>query len=242
MEYHPRINENTPRIKESRIILGSFPTWALTAVDSDKKETEEEKLFVRTSNSDFLYFFGSSTNKFWDWYKIHVDGNIETRDSKSIQRSLVLSSIGITDMLLTCERKNRSALDKNLIKRKYNHNFFEYPKTNETLKILCTSKGVLNQMLLTKTFFKLHPKLSINELDSQTKQAEIIKNLKGESRFVVQPFFKKLDVKDGGSIECLAIPSPGSPYRKLDCFGNFNMNLDNYLKNYLSYAFRWFIT
>ncbi len=241
MEYNPRVNEATPKLKETRIILGSFPTWALTSVDSEKEETEEEKLSVRTLNKDFLYFFGSSTNKFWHWYKIYVDKDIDRQDIKSIQNSLLLSAIGITDIVLSCERKNRSALDKNLTKRKYNYDFFEYPKTNETIKILCTSKGVLNEMLLTKKFFKLHPKLTINECDSQKKQAKIIEDLKGDAGLVVQPFFRKLDIEGGGSIECLSIPSPGSPYRKLDSFGNLNMNLEDFLVNYLSYSFSWFI-
>ncbi len=242
MECHPRIKEESSKLIETRIILGSFPTWPLTAIDSDKAETEEEKLIIRTLNKDFLYFFGSSTNKFWSWYKEYIDENIAPSDINSIQNSLCKNSIGITDILLSCKRKGRSALDKDLTSRTYNHNFFEYPNSNETIKILCTSKGVLNEMFLNKKFFKLHPQITINETYSQEHQTAMVKAINGETSIVAHPLYQKLDFETGGAIECLAIPSPGSPFRKLDSFGNINVNLEEYLKNYLSFAFNWFMS
>ncbi len=57
MEFHPRISKSTRIIKESRIILGSFPTWCLTAPDPKKNETLAQKELERIKNNDINFFF-----------------------------------------------------------------------------------------------------------------------------------------------------------------------------------------
>ncbi len=240
MEYHPRINVTDKKLNEQRIILGSFPTWALTLPDVDKGENVEEKELERIKNKDINYFYGSSINQFWNWYKEFLDHKISKENISSIDASLKSNKIGITDVIFSCERNNRSGLDKHLTNRTYNQSFFRYPAKGETIKILCTSKGVMNEMLLNKNFFALHPLLSIDYALSDNYQAELIKKINGNLNSVRNPFYKIMTCESGGTIECMAIPSPGSPYRRLMDFGIKDQSPQIYLSNYLKEAFSWF--
>lgn len=234
MEHHPRIDISNPLIKESKIILGSFPTWSLTKPDTNQKRID------RSKNGDIKYFYGSSKNRFWTWYQKFVDASVLKEDLDSIQKSLSENSIGITDAIISCVRKDKSALDKHLTRRTYNHQFFKLPNTNETLKFLCTSKGVMNEMLLNKSFFKLYPHLKIDEEKSNYFQTQMINEAKGDLSLVRKSFYKLIEIESGGTIECIALPSPGSPYRKLADFGFNSDNADVYLDKYLKIAFDWF--
>lgn len=240
MEFHPRLNLSNLRIKESRIILGSFPTWSLTDCDPEKDETSEQKKLERIKNGDIPFYYGSSINRFWNWYKIYVDESISIEDIISIKASLVKKSIGITDVIISCSRKNRSALDKHLTKRTYNHQFFGYPKRDETIKILCTSKGVMNEMLLNNKFFKTHTELKLNVEKSDFFQKQILHKVNGDISLLRNPLYRIIDVESGGSIECMSIPSPGSPYRRLKDFGYSPNDADLFLNSYLSHVFNWF--
>ncbi len=189
-----------------------------------------------------IFFFGSNINRFWKWYQEFVDDQITETNITCITKSLENNSIGITDVIFSCSRKDKSASDKHLTNKIYNHQFFVYPSKGESLKILCTSKGVMNEMLLNNHFFKLHPLLKINVVHSKDFQNRIIKKLKGDSNQIKNPFYKLIEVESGGQIECLALPSPGSPYRKLTAFGLSSEDSNSYLNNYLQIVFDWFIT
>lgn len=240
MEIHPRIKKTDKKLTETKIVLGSFPTWTLTSPDEEKGETFEEKEWHRSKNSDIPFFYGSSTNRFWIWYQNFIDSNITKEDIRGIQKSLKRNKIGLTDVIFECSRKNRSSLDSALSKRVYNHDFFRYPKKGEVIKILCTSKGVMNSMLLNKTFFSCHPELKINYIKSDLYQREIVSRIKGNIKQVKRPFFRYIECNNGGVIECISIPSPGSPYRGLRSFGLKNQTGEYYLNSYLEQAFIWF--
>jgi len=233
MEYHPRISLLSPSIREPRIILGSFPTWALSSIDSEKQR-------VLFSKGDFPYFYGSSINQFWNWYSRYVDSNLITKDINSIVESLERNSIGITDMILSCNRRGRSSLDKHLTNRKYNHDFFTYPKQGEVLKILCTSKGVMNEMLLTKNFLKKHPRIKVDNEASDILQNHFLREINCNTESIRNPIYRLLEVEAGGIIECMATPSPGSPYRRLIDFGGLDVEPEAFLANYLKLVFDWF--
>lgn len=242
MEYHPRTILSQPVIDNQRIILGSFPTWSLTDPDPDKNENQSQKEEARIKNGDFQFYYGSSINRFWDWYKIYVDSSIVKGNIDTIQNSLLKNDIGITDLIVSCSRKDKSALDKHLTKRTYNHQFFNYPKKGETLKFLCTSKGVMNEMLLNSKFFKIHNLLTINIEESEINQKKIISTFNGNSSLVRNPFYRILETESGGTIECMCIPSPGSPYRRLIDFGCTSDNADTFLAEYLHFVYNWFIS
>jgi hypothetical protein len=240
MESHPRITRKDSKLSESKIILGSFPTWTLTPPDPLQKETLEEKEYYRNKNKDISFFYGSSGNMFWVWYKNLVDSKVSKADIKGIQNSLKKNKIGLTDVILQCNRKNRSSFDTDLTNRLYNHTFFNYPPKFQKLKILCTSKGVMNEMLLNKTFFSKHDRLKINVSKSTIHQSKIISTIGGDLDKIKKPFYQFIDCEKGGSIECLAIPSPGSPYRGLNAFGLNSADSEQYLKDYIKKAFLWF--
>jgi len=239
MELNPRIKISDSKLKESKIILGSFPTWSLSI--SEDKEINKEKERARIENKEVPFFFGSSINKFWNWYNKYVDNKVVKNDVKSIKNSLKTNKIGITDLIFSCKRKEKSSLDKHLTKRNYNHSFFQLPKNGETLKILCTSKGVMNEMLLNKKFFKTHSELQINLKKSLEFQNIITRKTHGNSNYIRNPFCLLIETKCGGKIECVSIPSPGSPHRRLIDFGLDSKDSNQFLDNYLKVVFDWLI-
>ena len=241
MEHHPRLNFENLKITQEKIILGSFPTWSLSDLTNCSPEVIYEKSEIRKNKGEFPFFYGSSTNLFWRWYKLFVDLELECTNISAIITSLEQHKIGITDVIKSCDRKGRSALDHHLINRTYNQNFFVYPSLGGCLKILCTSKGVLNQMLLSKSFFKIHDRITIDNLASEEFELEHVKKLNGNGHLIKTPIFRKLNVLGGGTIECLAIPSPGSPYRSLGKFGLDSPDNLNYLNKYIKEAFGWFL-
>jgi len=237
MEFHPRVDLFGLPLVESKIILGSFPTWALTI--SDEGDTDEKEM-TKSLNNDFDFFYGSSANRFWNWYKDHIDSSIITNESVSIIASLKKHRIGITDMIVSCRRKNRSALDKHLTGRTYNFSFLREPSKGEKIRILCTSKGVMNEMLLSKSFYKKNINLKLDPKSSMEVQCEIITKIDGDIKLVNKPFYQVLHLPHGGQIECLAVPSPGSPFRKLNEFGKAKGDNIEYLNKFLHEAFSWF--
>lgn len=152
MEIHPRISQSDSILYNNKKILGSFPTWALTPPDLLKNETKEEKELHRNKNNDINFFYGSSANRFWLWYKEFVDCNIAKTDIKNIKKSLKTNKIGITDVIFQCNRKNKSSYDSDLSERLYNHTFFKYPSKGKVIKVLCTSKGVIIQFFKSEYF------------------------------------------------------------------------------------------
>jgi|GEM_PF-2945295 len=234
MEFHPRIDPNKPQLNESRIILGSFPTYPYTF-----KSQEEKENAVIAEAQQAAFFYGSERNQFWHWYRDHVDLQSDKSSVETLVKSLKKHRIAITDAIYACNRKGHSASDQHLTQRTYNHAFFKKPAKGEVLKILCTSKGVMNDMLLTDAFFRLHPDLSIDQAASEERERALIGHLNGN--LVHKPVFRVLRVTNGGMIECAALPSPGSPFRSLKTFGFISGNAGDYLKNYLEQTFKWFL-
>ncbi|MBK9636719.1 MAG: hypothetical protein IPO63_02480 [Bacteroidetes bacterium] len=240
IELHPRINVENPILTNNKIILGSFPTWTLTDSQPPNKKLIILKNIERINNGDIPFFYGSSSNQFWIWYQLFIDQNISIKNIAEIERSLMENSISITDVIISCERKEKSSLDKHLTNRTYNHSFFRYPTYGETIKILCTSKGVMNEMLLNNVFLKKHTSLSILDKESIAFQNNVIREIKGNPNNIKNPFYKILQCETGGKIECFSTPSPGSPYRKLIDFGLNTKNSKDFLNRYLSVIFKWF--
>lgn len=229
MEFHPRIDLQQPQLPESRIILGSFPTFPYTLKAGEKSSAAAKPAF----------FYGSERNRFWHWYREYVDHRSEKTSIDSLLESLNRHGIGITDAIYACERKGQSASDNDLTKRVYNYHFFRKPVKGETIRILCTSKGVLNNMLLTPAFFREHPELQLNHTASVQQQHTVMQQLGGTDP--VNPVVRILDVEQGGTIACAALPSPGSPYRSLKNFGFTGGDAKMYLDHYLKWAFQEFL-
>lgn len=244
MERHPRINLNEFPLAEPRVILGSFPTWSLTEADLSKFETEEVKAEVRLANNDIQFFYGSRTNRFWDWYMKYLDPTINRENVTSIKESLKKHQIGITDMILSCDRKGRSALDKHLTRRSYNRNFLNLTTNQQiTTKILCTSKGVMNEMLFRDVNSYFPSQIVFDTEGAKRMERLIMERIGGILPPVSQPIFKRIIINGKLILECFALPSPGSPYRRLKDFGcNTKQKNVDFLDSYLSFVFNWFNT
>ena len=227
-------------LSEKKIILGSFPTWTLSDSHNGNIDENNNKKVEREAKGDFDFYFGSSTNCFWDWYCNFVDSKIDRKDQNSISSSLKMNLIGITDMIISCERKGKSSLDKHLKNRQYNYGFFNYPQVGETIKILCTSKGLMNEMLLSRKFLSIHSELKECYIQSNRLQNEMLNKFKGDKLKIKNPLVRVFYLEKGGLIECVAIPSPGSPYRRLCDFGLNKLSPKEFLNSYLESVFGWF--
>jgi hypothetical protein len=239
MEYHPRVSLSDQPLLQTKIILGSFPTWSLARskdVMDNQRRTDQKEMC-----GELDFFYGSSSNHFWSWYRKFFDQSIKVDDIKSIKSSLEEHEVGITDMILSCQRKGTSALDKHLTQRIYNYSFLGTEKNKGVVKILCTSKAVMNQMLLTRQFLAKHPSATIDHDESNHMEKQIINTIGGQHR-LNQPIFRVLKFVDQvDRVECLALPSPGSPFRKLAEFGlPEKHNGSDYLEKYLAVGFDWF--
>ncbi len=228
-------------VLDKKIILGSFPTWSITTPDPEKAESEKDKRYVRKTNGDLKFYYGSSKNVFWSWYSVFVDNSVQPADLNAIKHSLERNGIGITNIIVRASRKDRSSFDYDLTNREYNYGFFKYPKPDETLKILCTSKTVMNEMLLKSAFWKLYPELEVDPSLSAALQAEIYNGLHHKHEAITQSVCVVLKGQSGERIECASIPSPGSPYRGLSFFGKTKtMGSNEFLRQFLGNVFSWF--
>jgi hypothetical protein len=226
-EFHPA-NEKDTKLSEPRIILGSFPTSRFT------RKSEAEPIGKGRS----AHFYGGERNQFWGWLAAFLDEPGIKSDAGYRDEVLKRLGVGLTDMIWSCDRKGQSALDSDLTNRCYNHDFFSYPEIGSKLKILCTSKGVMNDMLLSNGFFTAHPGYHGNHVATMTFQEAFLQQIGG--KIPAAPLVRVLEADSHGVIECLALPSPGSPFRSLKNFGYTEGDAVQYLENYLLQAFRWF--
>lgn len=119
------------------LIIGSFPISLYTQESLYYSLNEEERLNA--------WYYSSKKNEFW---KIIADVfEVENKEIflKNKEEKINLfekNSIGITDIILSCKRKNAlSSEDKNLIIKKYNTNIIPIlEKSNDLKNIIFTSK------------------------------------------------------------------------------------------------------
>jgi G:T/U-mismatch repair DNA glycosylase len=124
--------------KSTKLILGSFPVYSITSPDS------EDKLRIRKSDGTVQFFYGSCKSSFWALYHLFIDNYLQIPiTSEEALKSLLKNEISISDMILECERKGKSALDSDLSKRVYNIEMMNEYLNSGVTKILCTSKGVM---------------------------------------------------------------------------------------------------
>jgi len=235
IEIHPFLAKGITK-NAKKLILGSFPVYAITKPDNEKKRE------IRFVNSFVHFFYGSCYNHFWGLYRLYIDHNINLPvNINQIIKSLNDNKIAISDTIYSCERNNFSSLDKDLIKRVYNRDIIEKLIKKGVNKILCTSKGVLydleKQIISKKNkSFGLVDKKASFEL-----QNKFIKSINGDVNQVSKPI-SIIFIIGGKKIEALAIPSPGSPQRKIKQFGFNGIDSEVFISNYFENAFNWLNT
>lgn len=127
IEKHP-FEAFVPEFSEV-LILGSFP---------GKESTQ------RTREDD--WFYGANRNQFWKILGLVYNQKFENRSQK--QELFKGARIAITDVIATCERKDNSNSDINLINKYYNIDVVSQIIINNPIKkILFTSQWVQNEFL-----------------------------------------------------------------------------------------------
>lgn len=229
IEHHPFPEEGKIQ-GATKLILGSFPVYACTHAEPNQEFDDEGNL---------MFFYGSQYNDFWNYFSNHIDREVSRLGGKrKIVASLERHKIAISDIILSCKRKEKSASDSDLLSREYNYKILGEFLDSGVTKILCTSKGVLGMLehVIAKQYFNGRIQLLPQSID--LPQVKILDEIKG----ALPPNAKPISLAflySNKRIEVVAIPSPGSAHRALRFFGKEN-NAEQYLENYLKVTFHWF--
>jgi hypothetical protein len=229
-ESHPYLDEGNIN-GATKLILGSFPVYACTDPDN------AEKLQIRNIEGTVRFFYGSCRSRFWGLYHRYIDTDVIVPVNKELAiNSLTKNNIAISDTIKSCERKGTSALDSDLRNIEYNTKMIQEMLKSGVSKILCTSKGVLDD--LNKRM--LLPLIGIKFDEQLTKQfeSEILQSINGSSKVIKKPFCMVYSY-NGEKIYAIAIPSPGSPQRQAHNFGCTSDKKLEYANNYFKIAFNW---
>jgi hypothetical protein len=107
-------------------------------------------------------------------------------------------------------------------------------------KILCTSKGVLND-LEAKIICPAYNVFGVVDSEqSNALQKKIINLLDGQLTVISKPIARTFLIGNR-TVNAIAIPSPGSAQRQLRQFGFVGNNWLDYANNYYSTAFNWLV-
>ncbi len=232
IENHPYLQQGQID-KATKLILGSFPVYECTDPDTYLKQQNRKR------EGTIRFFYGSIDSGLWGLYHNHIDNAIVLPpDPTVILESITQRQIAIADTIVSCERHNYSSEDSKLIKRSYNRQGIQTLIENGVTKIICTSKGVLND--LEKQII-CYSNNTLGQLDIEASanfQADFVRQLGGHNNQITNSIVKVFSV-DNVQVTALAIPSPGSPQRQLAQFGFDGLDWRTYADNYFSNAFRW---
>lgn len=245
-ETHPYLMQG--QIKgATKLILGSFPVYECTDQDNQLKRNN------RQSEGTVRFFYGSARSGLWGLYRDNIDNSIELPPNPDlILKSLNKRHIAISDTIKSCERYIYK-IDRTNGKRILNPyssedaalNVIEWNTTtltelinNGVTKIICTSKGVLNDLERQIICKSNNPLGQVDKKLSANFQAKFIAELGGNHNQIINSISKVFTV---GNIHvtALAIPSPGSPQRQLATFGYNSLNWRCYADKYFKKAFIW---
>lgn len=224
VEFHPSQDIDF-RTQAARIVLGSFPPYKFTR----KSEAESIEQEIRSR-----HFYGNKVNQFWKWYREFVDPALDPGDIEGRNESLGRYDIDVADVIYSCDRKGQSASDNDLSNRCYHLDFLDFSRNN-VVRLLCTSKGVMNEMFFGRHFQKAYPDFSEDKSASAELAQQIAHAVPGS------PVARVFRSSTGKSIEAVALPSPGSPYRSLKSFGFAGGDAKAFLHGYLAACFNWFL-
>lgn len=232
LEIHPYLNKG--KIKgATKLILGSFPVYECTDPDNQIKKDN------RLKEGTIRFFYGSNRNSLWTKYSKYIDNSLsEPKDELTIIKSLKKHNIAISDIIASCERKDFSSEDSDLLKKNWNTDMIRGLIKEGVTKILCTSKGVLGDLEKKIICSKKNPLGFSNEKINMNFQSNFIRDLNGDTTKISNPISRVFNIEDKELI-ALAIPSPGSPQRQIHNFGNSSSNGMDYAERYFKKSFEW---
>jgi hypothetical protein len=220
-------------IGSTKLILGSFPVYECTDQDNSRKQQS------RQHEGTVRFFYGSVDSEFWRLYRKYIDNLIALPPNPNlILQSLAQRNIAISDTITSCERHDYSSLDNKLIYRTYNRQGIQTLIYNGVRKILCTSKGVLNDLEHQIIGYGNKPFGQVDNIFSIEFQNEFIATIGGDHS-QIKNIISKVFLIDDFQVVALAIPSPGSPQRQLATFGFNDLDWRKYADDYFFQAFKW---
>jgi hypothetical protein len=247
IEIHPYLKQGQIN-GAKKLILGSFPVYECTDPDSLLKEKN------RSNEGTIRFFYGSNRNSLWSKYSQYVDSRIlPPWNSELILTSLKERGIAISDTIASCERyvykvdkkTNQRLLypfsseDIALKNKTWNTDIIKSLVRGGVSKILCTSKGVLNDLEKHIICQKSFPFGKKERQLSHDFQKNFIEGIGGNNAVITNEI-GKVFIVGSTNLYALAIPSPGSPQRQTHEFGCETMDRLGYANAYFEQAFNWF--
>ncbi|MGC6433544.1 MAG: hypothetical protein ACON4M_05060 [Crocinitomicaceae bacterium] len=232
IETHPYLEQGQIN-GSTKLFLGSFPVYECTNPDNQIKQQN------RQNEGTVRFFYGSVDSGLWGLYRDNIDTQIVLPINPDIIiQSLAQNKIAVSDTIYSCQRHEFSSSDNELIRKNYNRKGIQKLIKNGVRKIICTSKGVMKDLEKQIISSRKDPIGKLDKLASYAFQDSFISEIGGNIDQIKTPISKVFLVEDY-QITALAIPSPGSPQRKLADFGFNDIDWRNYADNYFTNAFNW---
>lgn len=233
LEQHPFIHYGEA-IPARRMVIGTFPIYSLTNPRTPRKNQLQQQ------RGDISFFYGSQANTFWKWYQQFVDPAANINSAPTILASLRVKEIAISDVIAQCSRIDESFEDNKLRSKDWNLPLGDVVYRSID-KIICTSKandgalGWLKHKVLKQSGF------TVDQAQSIHLHHSIMNSIPGSNAQVI-PIASVL-TRGQKSVSIVALPSPGSPERRLVDFGYVDgvHTTSTYLQSYLSQTFSWFL-
>ncbi len=235
LEEHPYF-QTGEAIPARRMIVGTFPIYSLTNPRTPRKNQ------LQQDRGDISFFYGSQANVFWSWYQQFVDATVNIHNAQSILASLQTNEIAISDVIKVCSRVDESFEDQDLRMRKGEWNRSLSVKINSSIdKIICTSKASSGAMGWLRDKILMPAGFVVDQNQTTQLHNQILNAIPGSNTQVI-PIAQVLR-RGEKKVSIVALPSPGSPERRLVDFG-YVKNVHTtatYLQSYLTQTFNWFL-
>jgi hypothetical protein len=233
LEQHPYIYIGEA-IPARRMIVGTFPIYSLTNPRTPRK------IQLQQHHGDISFFYGSQANAFWSWYQQFVDLTVNTQNAQSILTSLQVKEIAISDVIKECSRIDESFEDNKLRRKDWNLPLGNL--INRSIdKIICTSKAGSGAMGWLRDKVLMPAGFVVNQTETTQLHQYILNAIPGSNTQVLS--IAQVLTRGQKKISIVALPSPGSPERRLVDFGYVDgvHFTATYLQSYLTQTFSWFL-
>ncbi len=190
--------------------------------------------------SSSLIFYGSRHSKLWKLYHAHVDPTLLLPINRDAAiASLSERGIAMSDTILSAERKERSASDNDLRNQVWNTNGLRRLLNLGVIKVLCTSKGVLQSLGRRIICTEGNPIGEHQQAEALALQAQFIASIDGDAATIIEPIAAVYKLHNGTTVAAICIPSPGSAQRSVQHFGYAHGSKAEYASRYFERAFNW---
>jgi hypothetical protein len=207
-----------------------------TAPETPKKANK------RTEKGIAQFFYGSHRSKFWKLYQAHVDDTlILPINQECAIASLSERGIAMSDTIVSAERKEHSASDNDLHNQVWNTEGLRRLLNLGVIKVLCTSKGVLQSLGRRVICTEGNPIGEHQLAEALALQYQFISSIDGDAATIIEPIEAVCKLYNGATVAAICIPSPGSAQRSVQYFGYVNGSKKVFADRYFARAFKWLV-